>query len=177
PPQKGRNVIYSLKVPFEDAARLDRQRITLSGGKTLDLKLPVGVEDGTQMRLSGQGEKGPGGNGDALVTISIDRHRFFQRDGDDIRLDLPIGLDEAVLGAKIKVPTVDGPVMLTVPKNAASGKTLRLKGKGFHKKGGGRGDQLVRLEIDLPGDDDALAEFVKGWKPGKPQNPRSDLGV
>ena len=90
---------------------------------------------------------------------------------------MPIGLDEAVLGARIKVPTVDGPVMLTVPKNAASGKTLRLKGKGFHKKNGGRGDQLVKLEIDLPEEDAELYAFVKNWKPGKPQHPRSEFGV
>jgi DnaJ-class molecular chaperone len=177
PPPKGADMAYRLAVPFEAAARLDDQRITLSSGKTIDLKLKPGVESGTQMRLSGQGQKGPGGAGDAIVTIFVQDHKFYERDGDNIRLDVPIGLDEAVLGAKIKVPTVDGPVMLTVPKNAASGKTLRLKGKGFHKKGGGRGDQLVKLEIDLPEDDAELAEFVKGWTPGKPQNPRSEFGV
>lgn len=177
PPRKGADMGYRLAVPFEAAARLDDQRITLSSGKTIDLKLKPGVENGTQMRLTGQGQEGPGGAGDAIVTILVQDHKFFERDGDNIRLDIPIGLDEAVLGAKIKVPTVDGPVMLTVPKNAASGKTLRLKGKGFHKKGGGRGDQLVKLEIDLPEDDKDLAEFVKSWKPGKPQNPRSEFGV
>ncbi|QLC22127.1 DnaJ domain-containing protein [Parasphingopyxis sp. CP4] len=177
PPPKGADVAYRLAVAFDDAARLDDQRITLSSGKTIDLKLKRGVESGTQMRLTGQGEEGPGGSGDAIVTIFVQDHEFFERDGDNIRLDVPIGLDEAVLGAKIKVPTVDGPVMLTVPKNAASGKTLRLKGKGFHKKSGGRGDQLVKLEIDLPEDDGDLAEFVKSWKPGKPQNPRSEFGV
>ena len=177
PPRKGADVAYRLSVSFEDAARLEPQRITLAGGKTVDLKLKPGVETGTQMRLSGQGEPGTGGNGDALVSITVGAHRFFERDGDDIRLDLPIGLDEAVLGAKVKVPTVDGPVMLTIPRNSASGKVLRLKGKGFHKKAGGRGDQLVRLEIDLPKEDAALAEFVRKWKPGTPQNPRSDLGV
>lgn len=177
PPPKGADVAYRLAVAFDAAARLDDQRITLSSGKTIDLKLKAGVETGTQMKLTGQGEKGPGGAGDAIVTIFIQDHKFYERDGDNIRLDVPIGLDEAVLGAKIKVPTVDGPVMLTVPKNAASGKTLRLKGKGFHKKGGGRGDQLVKLEIDLPEDDKDLAEFVKTWKPGKPQNPRSEFGV
>ena len=177
PPPKGADMGYRLAVPFEAAARLDDQRITLSSGKTIDLKLKPGVESGTQMRLSGQGQAGPGGAGDAIITIFVQDHKFFERDGDNIRIEVPIGLDEAVLGAKIKVPTVDGPVMLTVPKNAASGKTLRLKGKGFHKKGGGRGDQLVKLEIDLPEDNAELAEFVKSWKPGKPQNPRSDLGV
>lgn len=177
PPPKGADMAYRLAVPFEEAARLDAQRITLSSGKTIDLKLKRGVEGGTQMKLSGQGQEGPGGAGDAIVTIFIQDHKFFERDGDNIRLDVPIGLDEAVLGAKIKVPTVDGPVMLTVPKNAASGKTLRLKGKGFHKKSSGRGDQLVKLEIDLPEDDAELAEFIKEWTPGKPQNPRSEFGV
>ena len=177
PARKGADMGYRLAVPFEAAARIDDQRITLSSGKTIDLKLKPGVESGTQMRLSGQGQDGPGGAGDAIVTILIQDHKFFERDGDNIRLDIPIGLDEAVLGAKIKVPTVDGPVMLTVPKNSASGKMLRLKGKGFYKKGGGRGDQLIKLEIDLPGDDKDLAEFVKNWKPGKPQNPRSEFGV
>ncbi|MBC2778713.1 DnaJ C-terminal domain-containing protein [Parasphingopyxis marina] len=177
PPQKGADVAYKLAVSFEDAATLATQRLTLASGKTIDLKLKPGVETGTQMRLSGQGQAGPGGNGDALIAITVKPHGFFERDGDDIRLDLPIGLDEAVKGAKVKVPTVDGAVMLTVPKNAASGKVLRLKGKGFHKKSGGRGDQLVRLEIDLPQDDAALAEFVKDWTPGTPQNPRSKFGV
>lgn len=177
PPAKGRDVGYRLAVPFEAAARLDTQRITLASGKTIDLKLTPGVESGKQMRLAGQGEEGPGGKGDALVTIAVQPHRFYQRDGDDIRLELPIGLDEAVLGAKVKVPTVDGPVMLTVPANAPSGRTLRLKGKGFHKPGGGRGDQLVTLMIDLPKDDPTLAEFVRGWTPGAPQNPRAELGV
>lgn len=177
PPQKGADVAYRLNVSFEAAARLETQRIALASGKTIDLKLRPGVESGTPMRLAGQGQEGPGGKGDAIVTVNIQPHRFFRRDGDDVRLDLPIGLNEAVLGAKIKVPTVDGPVMLTIPAHSASGKTLRLKGKGFHKKGGTRGDQLVTLMIDLPLEDAALAEFVRGWTPGMPQNPRSELGV
>ncbi|WP_296611485.1 DnaJ C-terminal domain-containing protein [Sphingomonas sp.] len=173
---KGANVAYRLTVPFTDAATLAPQRITLADGKTIDLKLPAGVESGTQMRLSGKGQAGPGGNGDAIVTIEIQPHRFFTRDGDDIRIDLPISLSEAVLGASVRVPTADGAVMLTVPKGSTSGKTLRLKGKGFHKKGGGRGDQLVTLMVDLPVDDDALVEFVQGWK-DKDRNPRGNLGV
>jgi len=173
---KGANVAYRLTVPFTDAATLAPQRITLADGKTIDLKLPAGLESGTQMRLSGKGQAGPGGNGDAIVTIEIQPHRFFTRDGDDIRIDLPISLSEAVLGASVRVPTADGAVMLTVPKGSTSGKTLRLKGKGFHKKGGGRGDQLVTLMVDLPVDDDALVEFVQGWK-DKDRNPRGNLGV
>jgi DnaJ-class molecular chaperone len=176
PQPKGANVAYRLTVPFTDAATLAPQRITLADGKTIDLKLPAGVESGTQMRLSGKGQPGPGGNGDAIVTIEIQPHRFFNRDGDDIRIDLPISLSEAVLGASVRVPTADGAVMLTVPKGSSSGKTLRLKGKGFHRKGGGRGDQLVTLMVDLPVDDDALVEFVQGWK-DKDRNPRGNLGV
>ena len=176
PQPNGANVAYRLTVPFTDAATLAPQRITLADGKTIDLKLPAGVESGTQMRLSGKGQAGPGGNGDAIVTIEIQPHRFFTRDGDDIRIDLPISLSEAVLGASVRVPTADGAVMLTVPKGSTSGKTLRLKGKGFHKKGGARGDQLVTLMVDLPVDDDALVEFVQGWK-DKDRNPRGNLGV
>src|SRR5688500_17798719 len=152
PPQRGANVSYRLKVPFVDAATLKPQRIGLAGGATIDLKLPAGVEDGTQMRLKGKGQPGPGGTGDALVTVEIEPHPFFSRDGDDVRLELPVTLDEAVRGAKVKVPTVDGPVMLTVAPGSGSGKVLRLKGKGFSRKGGDRGYQLVTLEIELPGD-------------------------
>ncbi|MDJ0278331.1 DnaJ C-terminal domain-containing protein [Sphingomonas sp. 2R-10] len=173
---KGGNVAYRLKVPFEDAATLSPQRITLADGKTIDLKLPAGVDTGTQMRLSGKGDPGPGGAGDAIVTVEVQLHRFYTRDGDDVRVDLPINLAEAVLGAKVRVPTVEGAVMLSVPKGASSGKTLRLKGRGFHRKDGTRGDQLVTLMIDIPADDAALAGFVEAWD-GRDTDPRARLGV
>ena len=175
PPTRGANVSYRLKVPFADAATLTPQRVGLSDGSTVDLKLPAGVEDGTQMRLKGKGQPGAGGTGDALVTIEIERHAFFTRDGDDVRLELPITLDEAVRGAKVKVPTVDGPVMLTVAPGSGSGKVLRLKGKGFSKKAGGRGDQLVALEIQLPEDLGELAGRLEGWSDTTPV--RNRLGV
>mgnify|MGYP001605727024 FL=1 len=175
PPRKGANAQYRLRVPFADAAALKAQRITLADGKTIDLKLPAGVEDGTQMRLSGKGEPGPAGNGDALVTIIIEPHAFFRRDGDDVRLELPITLDEAINGAKVKVPTVDGAVMLTVAPGSGSGKVLRLKGKGFSRKGGGRGDQLATLEIELPEDVSELAGKLDGWRDTR--NVRAKLGV
>ncbi|MCC2981488.1 MULTISPECIES: DnaJ C-terminal domain-containing protein [unclassified Sphingomonas] len=175
PPPKGANAAYRLRVPFVDAAACAPQRITLADGKTIDLKLPAGVETGTQMRLPGKGEQGPGGPGDAIVTIDVQPHRFFTRDGDDVRLNLPITLAEAVNGGPVKVPTVEKPVMLTVPKGSTSGRTLRLKGKGFHKKDGTRGDQLVTLMIDVPANDAALASFVEGWSGGG--NPRADMGV
>jgi DnaJ-class molecular chaperone len=174
---KGADVSYRLPVSFADAATLADQRVTLSGGKTVNIKLPKGVEEGTKIRLAGQGQPGEGGNGDAIITISIQPHRFFRRDGDDIRLDLPVTLDEAVLGAKVKAPTVDGPVMLSVPKGTTSGKTLRLKGKGFTGKNGQRGDQLVTLMIDIPKDDAALEEFARTWPQKGKGNPRAGLGV
>jgi DnaJ-class molecular chaperone len=178
PRAKGADVTYRLAVSFEDAAALRPQRVTLSNGKTIELKLPAGVETGTQRRLAGQGEPGPVGPGDAIVTIEVQNHRFFTRDGDDVRLDLPVRLDEAVLGGKVKVPTVDGPVMLTVPKGSTSGRVLRLGGKGFHKVAGGtRGDQLVTLVIDLPAGDEALEAFCEGWAGDKDRNPRAALGV
>lgn len=175
-PPKGANVGYRLAVSFEDAATLAPQRVTLSDGKTIDVKLPAGVETGTQMRLSGKGEAGPGGNGDAIVTIEVRPHRFFIREGDDVRVNVPIAIDEAVKGGKIRVPTVDGPVMMNVPAGATSGKVLRLGGKGFHKKDGGRGNQLVTLMVDVPLGDAELEAFVESWS-GKGRNPRLALGV
>ncbi|MEA3029440.1 MAG: hypothetical protein QOJ53_1306 [Sphingomonadales bacterium] len=176
PPQKGSDQAYRLEVPFEDAARLQGQRVTLGSGKTLDIKLPPGVEDGTKIRLAGQGHPGPAGNGDAIVTIAIKPHRFFRREGDNIRLDLPVAIDEAGLGGKVRVPTVDGPVMLSIPKGASSGKVLRLKGKGFTGKKGQRGDQLVTLMVDVP-DDAELASFLESWSGRGKSNPRAGLGV
>ncbi len=175
PAPKGNNVSYRLKVSLIDAATRAAQRITLSDGKTIDLKLPAGVEDGTQMRLSGKGEAGPGGNGDAIVTIAVEAHKFFRRDGDNLRIDLPITLDEAVGGARIKVPTANGAVMLSIAPGSSSGKTLRLKDKGFSRKDGNRGDQLITLAIDLPESDDDLKARLEGWRDTR--NPRAKLGV
>ena len=175
PPPKGRDIHYTLRVPFLDAATRADQRITLGDGKTIDLKLPAGVEDGTQMRLKGKGEPGPGGAGDAKVTIKVDVHKHFERDGDDVRLDLPITLGEAVRGGKVRVPTVDGAVMMTIKPGTNGGTVLRLKGKGFSRKAGGRGDQLMTLEIQLPDDLDALAKRLDGWE--DPIDPRANMGI
>lgn len=175
PPPKGANVSYRLKVEFVAAATLEKQRITLEDGKTIDLSLPKGVEDGTQMRLGGKGRSGAGGHGDAIVTIHVNAHPFFERDGNNVMLELPISLKEAVKGGKVKVPTVDGPVMLSIPAGTSSGKTLRLKKKGFHGKSGGRGDQLVTLMIELPEDDKTLKDFVSDWD--NDHSPRAFMGV
>lgn len=177
PAPKGADVAYRLSVPFEAAAKLEPQRISLRNGKTLDLKLPAGFASGRQVRLPGQGEAGPGGAGDALVTLEIAPHRYFVRDGDDVRLDLPVRLDEAVLGAKVKVPTVDGAVMLAIPAGASSGKVLRLRGKGFTRPDKSRGDQFVTLLVDLPADDPELRAFAERWSDDKARNPRAGLGV
>jgi DnaJ-class molecular chaperone len=176
PPRKGADMAYRLDIAFEDAATMKDQRVTLGSGKTFDIKLPPGVEDGAKIRLGGQGETGPGGNGDAIVTLAIKPHRFFRRDADNIRLDLPVSIDEAVLGAKVRVPTVDGAVMLSIPAGSTSGKVLRLKGKGFTGKNGQRGDQLVTLMIDVP-EDSELRRFLESWSGRGQRNPRASLGV
>lgn len=179
PPRRGADIAYRLRVPFADAAARKDQRITLADGKTIDLKLPAGVENGTQMRLKGKGEAGPGGAGDGIVTIEIEGHKLFRREGDDVRFDLPITLDEAVNGAKVRVPTVDGAVMMTIKPGTHGGSVLRLKGKGFSRKAGAkgadRGDQLVTLEIQLPEKLDDLAKRLEGWS--DESDPRSKLGI
>lgn len=161
---KGQTVEYRLAVAFEDAALARPQRLTLRNGKTIEVKLPAGLTDGQQIRLAGQGGPGPGGAGDAIVTLKTGAHAVFSRDGDDVRIDLPVSLKDAVLGAKVKVVTVDGSVMVSVPAGSSSGKTLRLRGRGFTKKDGSRGDQLVNLLIAIPENDPELKKFVEGWK-------------
>jgi DnaJ-class molecular chaperone len=171
---KGANRAYRLAVSLPDAAIGASQRITLSDGKTIDVKLPKGVEEGMQIRLAGKGEPGPGGAGDAIITIVMTPHPFFRREGDDILIDVPLSLDEAVNGAKVRVPTVDSAVMLTVAPGSSSGKTLRLKGKGFTRKDGSRGDQLVSLDIVLPEGDADLVKRLEGWR--DPRDLRARFG-
>lgn len=170
PPRRGADIQYRLAVPFVDAAAGRDQRITLADGKAINLKLPAGVEDGTMMRLKDKGHPGTGGHGDGIVMVDVGTHPFFRRDGDHIRMDLPITLDEAVRGAKVKCPTVDGAVMLTIKPGSSSGTVLRLAGKGWTKKNGKmvdgkaeRGDQLVTLEIQLPADLAPLEQRLEGW--------------
>jgi len=182
PPKSGADIQYRLAVPFVEAAAGTDQRITLADGKAINLKLPAGVEDGTQMRLKGKGHNGPGGFGDGIVMIEVVAHPFFRRDGDNVRMDLPITLNEAVKGGKVKCPTVDGPVMLTLKPGANGGTVMRLTNKGWTKasgakKGGkaARGDQLVTLEIQMPEDLDGLAEQLGDWS--DPATPREKFGL
>lgn len=170
PPRRGADIQYRLAVPFVEAAAGRDQRITLADGKAINLKLPAGVEDGTMMRLKDKGHPGAGGNGDGIVMVEVGTHPFFRREGDNIRMDLPITLDEAVRGAKVKCPTVDGAVMLTIKPGSSSGTVLRLGGKGWTRKNAKlvdgkheRGDQLVTLEIQLPADLGPLEERLDGW--------------
>ena len=170
PPKRGADIQYRLAVPFVEAAAGRDQRITLADGKAINLKLPPGVEDGTMMRLKDKGHAGPGGNGDGIVMVEVGTHPFFRREGDNIRMDLPITLDEAVRGAKVKCPTVDGAVMLTIKPGSSSGTVMRLGGKGWTRKNAKlvdgkheRGDQLVTLEIQLPADLGPLEQRLDGW--------------
>jgi len=172
---KGQDLTYSITVSFLDAMRGGRQRVSLHSGKTLDVNLPPGAEEGQRLRMKGQGMPGPGGGepGDAFVEVHVASHPFMRREGLDIHLDLPVSLHEAVLGGKVKVPTIDGNVNATIPPNSSSGTVLRLKGRGvMAPKGDRRGDQLVKLRIVLPEEgNDALADFLKGWEP-KAYDPR-----
>lgn len=167
----------SLTVSLEDAVKGAEKRVRLPTGKELNVRIPAGVTAGQQIRLKGQGETAPGHRpGDVLITVSIAPHPFFKVDGSDLRVDLPITLYEAVLGGKVRVPTVGGAVELSIPKNTSSGRTFRLKGKGL-PRGGGAGDLFVTTKIILPdGNDNELEQLMQRWRDGHPYNPRSDLG-
>jgi DnaJ-class molecular chaperone len=153
-PKRGPDTRYTLKISFEDAATGSSQPLTLKNGKTLNIKTPPACEDGKVLRLKGKGGPGMHGgpDGDALVEISIKPHGVFRREGDDVIAEIPVSLQEAVLGDKITVPTVDGKVAVTIPAGSNTGTTLRLRGKGLAvggKADGPRGDQLCRLKIVL----------------------------
>jgi DnaJ-class molecular chaperone len=168
-PMRGADRHFNLKIGFLDAARGCKRRLTMPDGKQLDVTIPAGLADGQQIRLRHQGDAGRnnGEAGDALIEVTVEPHAFFIRQGDDLHLELPVTLDEAVLGAKIPVPTIDGMVAVNVPKGASSGTTLRLKGRGFPMKGGAsdqRGDQYVKLKLVLPEKpNSALEKLIEGW--------------
>jgi DnaJ-class molecular chaperone len=166
----------AMTVSLEEAVKGASKRVRLPTGKELDVKIPAGVTAGQQIRLKGQGETAPGHPpGDLLITVSIAPHPFFKVDGNDLRVDLPITLYEAVLGGKVRVPTVGSAVELSIPKNTSSGRTFRLKGKGL-PKAGGAGDLFVTTRIMLPdGNDAELEALMQKWRDGHPYNPRSDL--
>ncbi|MDA9497502.1 J domain-containing protein [Bradyrhizobium sp. CCBAU 11357] len=171
------DVNVAMSVSLEEAVKGGEKRVRLPTGKELNVKIPAGVTDGQQIRLRGQGESAQGHPpGDLLITINIAPHPFFKVEGADLRIDLPVTLYEAVLGGKVRVPTLGNAVELSVPKNTSSGRTFRLKGKGLPKSGG-TGDLFVTIRIMLPdGNDAELEALMEKWRDQHPYNPRSGIG-
>jgi DnaJ-class molecular chaperone len=172
------DVQVAMSVSLEEAVKGGEKRVRLPNGRELDVKIPAGVTAGQQIRLRGQGETAAGHKpGDLLITVNIAPHPFFKVDGSDIRLELPITLYEAVLGAKVRVPTLGSTVELSIPKNTSSGRIFRLRGKGLPKATGASGDLFVTTRIMLPdGNDAELEALMQKWRDTHPYNPRSDLG-
>lgn len=175
--RRGEDLHYRLPIDFVESITGANKRLTLPDGGTLDVRIPPGLVDGQILRLRGKGAPGTGtgGPGDALIEVEILPDRRFTREGDDISLELPISLSEAVLGGRIRVPTPTGEVTMSVLKGSNTGTTMRLKGKGAPRRGGGHGDQFVKLKVVLPKPPDPeLETFVSNWDKGKAFNPRED---
>lgn len=176
-PAKGEDETFRIEVGFLEAANGGIRRITLPNGKSLDVNIPAGIADGQTIRLRGQGGAGASGgpSGDVLIEVKVAEHPSFKRQGRDIYVDVPVSLAEAVLGAKIEVPTIGGPVTLTVPKGSNTGSVLRLRGKGLPaSKKDPAGDQYVTLKVMLPKDQDSdLEDAVRAWSAKHAYNPRS----
>ncbi len=176
---RGADTTYSLAVPFVEACLGGKRRVTLASGKNIDVTLPPATAEGHKLRLRGQGETGPAGAGDAIVEIHVEPHPFFVRKDGDIHLDVPVSLPEALSGASIKVPTLDGAVTVKVPPGANSDTVLRLKGKGVPAASdvGACGDMFARLKIMLPDPPSPdLAEIVGKWAKKHAYDPRRKLG-
>ena len=175
-PTTGQDLHASLTIGLADAAKGSTARVSLPTGKEIEVKIPAGIRDGQQIRLKGQGwPSAQGKPGDTLITVNVAPHPLFKPDGADLRFELPVTLYEAVLGAKVRVPTLDGAVELAIPSNTNSGRTFRLKGKGLKSKGG-HGDLLATVRIVLPEDsDDALKTLMESWREKKPYDPRGGM--
>src|SRR6516165_8007548 len=173
----GGDTTAALTITLPEAATGTNKRVKLPTGREVDVKIPAGLNDGQTIRLKGQGVRGAGGSaGDLLIAVSIAPHPLFTRTGADLRLELPITLYEAALGAKVRVPTLEGAVELAIPPGTSSGRTFRLKGKGFPAKDG-KGDLLAAVRIVLPdGGDTELEELMRKWRKTKPHDPREDMG-
>jgi len=170
---------YSLKTDFLDAINGATRRLTLPDGRTLDVNIPPGTQEGQVLRLRGQGRAGPNKarSGDALIEIHVAPHRLFRRDGNDIRVTLPISLSEAVLGGSVEVPTPGGPVKMRIPPHSGNGTELRLKGRGVPAHGGRpKGDLYAKLLLVLGPPDPALEEFLRNRKAEEPFDPRKGMG-
>ncbi len=174
-PPPGRDAAASTTITLSDLAHGGTRRVYLPTGKEVDIKIPAGLSDGQQIRLKGQGFSDGGPAGDAIVTVHIAKHPYFEREGSNILLDLPVTLYEAVLGGKVRVPTLDGAVELNIPANTSGGKTFRLKGKGLPDKSG-KGDLLVTIRIIMPdAPDSELQDLMRKWREEAPYDPRKDL--
>ncbi len=174
---RGADLSFTLEIGFLDAVFGAQKRIVLPGGGPLEVTIPQGIAAGQTIRLRGKGNPGTGGGepGDALITVGVAEHPVFRRIGDDIEIELPITLDEAVLGGKVEAPTIDGPVKLAIPRGASSGQTLRLRGRGV-KRGSARGDQRVTLRIVSPPEiDEGLEAFFSAWRKEHAYDPRKGM--
>ncbi len=170
---RGQDLRARLEIDIEDAIKGGKKRIAFSDGRTIDVSIPKGAQDGQTMRLKGQGAPGRAGPGDALIELSIRNHPLYRREGDTLIMDLPISAPDAILGGKVEAPTPEGPVTLTVPRGASSGQSLRLKGRGFIDAKGKRGDLLARMMIVLPDIiDPELEKFAESWRRDRPYSPR-----
>jgi DnaJ-class molecular chaperone len=177
-PLRGRDENYTLTTEFLDAVNGATRHLTLPDGRNLKVKIPAGTKEGQILRLRGQGGPGQGGgpSGDALITVSVKPHAYFERRGNDIHLTLPVTIAEAVLGSPVQVPTPQGPVKMKIPPNSDSGTDLRLRGRGVpeHAKQSA-GNLYAKLSLVVGAQDDALKAFLADWKPEKPINPRADM--
>jgi DnaJ-class molecular chaperone len=172
--QQGQTILASVTVSLADVATGAKRRVRLPTGKEIEITIPKGIGEGQQIRLKGQGLPGPGGPGDAMITVNIAADPNFKREGDNLRLELPITLYEAVLGDKVRVPTLDGAVQLAIPAGTSSGRVFRLKGKGMPGKGA-TGDLLVTVRIALPEKTDPeLEALMRKWRDEKPYDPRKE---
>ncbi len=177
---RGADVAYRLAVDFLEAVNGAKKRIDLPDGRTLDVNIPAGTDNGQVLRLAGMGGDGIGGGprGDALIEIEVRPHAEFRRDGNTIRSSVPVTLKEAIAGGSVRVDTIEGPVNLRVPKGSSSGTVLRLKGRGVGGRAGERGDHLVEIRIVLPTKpDEELEKLITAWEDGHPYNPRDAGGT
>jgi DnaJ-class molecular chaperone len=171
----GHDVTAEVTISLAEAAKGTTRRVQLPAGKEVDVKIPAGLGEGKQIRLKGQGLPGPGGTGDVLIAVKVAPHPYFVRDGDNLRIDVPITLYEAILGGKVRVPTLDGAIELTIPPGTTSGRTFRIAGKGMPAKGK-PGDLYAIVQIALPDKGDPeLEELMRKWLRESPYDPRKDL--
>jgi DnaJ-class molecular chaperone len=173
PPQRGADVRARLDIDLEEAIKGGKKRIAFSDGRTLDVTIPVGAAEGQVLRLKGQGSPGRAGAGDALIELAIKPHPLYRREGDNLVMDLPVSVPDAVLGGKVEAPTPNGPVTLSIPPGSNSGSTLRLKGRGMMGPQGKRGDLMARLIVMVPDQaDEELKKFAEKWRVERPYTPR-----